>query len=263
MAKAILYDATKCVACRGCQVVCKQWNELKAEFTENRGSYENPKDLSPETWIKMEFREIPRNGSVAWLFTRRACMHCTDAGCVTACPTGAVYHHDLGFVAYDKGKCTGCGYCVDFCPFEVPQLDGSRVTGLGRIDKCTFCTTHGLDRIGNGLEPACVKTCPPGALIYGDRGELVAEGNKRVAALGGNATLYGENELDGLHVLYVLTDSPETYGLPKDPKVSAAATAWKDIIQPLGWAAGGLVAGGLLINLIVARARQIRAEEEK
>jgi len=76
MDKAILYDSTKCTACRGCQVACKSWNEHKAEETENCGSYENPPELSPETWVKMRFIETERNGKLAWLFARRACMHC-------------------------------------------------------------------------------------------------------------------------------------------------------------------------------------------
>ena len=63
MAKAILYDATKCTACRACQVACKQWNELEAEETTNRGTYENPPDLSPQTWLKIKFMpEVKRNG---------------------------------------------------------------------------------------------------------------------------------------------------------------------------------------------------------
>jgi len=264
--RAILYDATRCTACRGCQAACKQWNEREGEETTNWGSYENPKDLSVDTWLKMEFREIGSNGTFQWLFTRRSCMHCSDAACVTVCPTGALYHHPLGFVAYDRGKCTGCGYCKEFCPFDVPRNNVNRASGLGKMDKCTFCTTYSLDRIAAGWEPACVKTCPPDALIYGDRDELVAEGRKRVAALAPaypNATLYGERELGGLHVLYLLADKPEVYGLPAKPKFPAVATAWQDVVQPLGWAAGGAVALGLLLNLVVARARRIREEEEK
>jgi formate dehydrogenase iron-sulfur subunit len=118
--KAILYDATRCTACRGCQAACKQWNEndeyipppsdKKGVEAKNRGSYENPPDLSPQTWLKMRFTEVERDGEVRWLFTRQACMHCTDAACVRVCPNGTLYHHELGFVAYNKDTCTGCGY---------------------------------------------------------------------------------------------------------------------------------------------------------
>jgi formate dehydrogenase iron-sulfur subunit len=271
--KAILYDATKCTACRGCQVACKQWNENDEYIptvengvqASNWGSYENPVDLSPTTWLKVKFTEVEAGGRVRWLFTRQACMHCTDAGCVKVCPTGSLYHHKLGFVAYNKDTCSGCGYCVDACPFHVPRSTRNTLTGIAKMDKCTFCTTQGLDRIAEGWEPACVKTCPTGALKYGDRDALVTEGKERVATLQEkgwtNANLYGEKELDGLHVLYVLDDSPAVYGLPVSPQISAATIAWQDVIQPIGWAVGGLTIIGLGLNYLVARAT-VKKEEK-
>ena len=273
--KAILYDATRCTACRGCQAACKQWNEndefipIKENGVQsvNWGSYENPPDLAPTTWLKMEFREIDPGGKVRWLFTRRSCMHCTDAGCIKVCPTGALYHHELGFVAYNKDICSGCGYCIEACPFDVPRSEHNLITGIAKIDKCTFCTTPGLDRLTEGWEPACVKTCPPKALQYGDRGELVAEGKRRVETLIAkgwtNANLYGEKELGGLHVMYVLDDHPAVYGLPVAPRISAATIAWQDVIQPLGWAMGGLTILGLGLNYLVARATIIKEKEKK
>ena len=266
MAKAILYDATKCTACRACQVACKGWNGLLAEETTNRGTYENPADLSPTTWLKIKFREAAPGSQIRWLFTRQACMHCTDAGCVKVCPTGSLYHHELGFVAYNKDICSGCGYCVEACPFGVPRLDSGGLFGaVAKMDKCTFCTTPALDRIAAGWEPACVKTCPTNALQYGDRAALMAEGKKQVQTLQAkgwtNANLYGENELGGLHVMYVLDDFPAVYGLPADPRISAATIAWQDVIQPLGWAVGGATILGLGLNYLVARAN-VKKEEK-
>jgi len=262
--KAILYDSTLCTACRACQVACKQWNENAGVKTASQGSYENPPDLTPETWLKIEFREVERDGKVDWLFNRRACMHCTDAACVKVCPTGALSHHELGLVTYDKDLCSGCGYCADFCPFHVPRSDRNLITGVAKMDKCTFCTTPGLDRIAAGYEPACVKSCPTDALIYGDRDKLVAEGHKRIQSLKAdgypNAYLYGEKELGGLHVLYVLADSPEVYGLPVNPQAPAVAMAWQDVVQPLGWAVGGLTLIGLGLNYLVAREAKMTRE---
>ena len=272
--KAILFDATKCTACRGCQVACKQWNmndeviptEENGVKSSNWGSYENPPDLSPSTWIKMRFTEIEDGGKVRWLFTRQACMHCTDAACVKVCPNGSLYHNELGFVEYNKDTCTGCGYCADACPFSVPRSNRNLITGIAKMDKCTACTTQGLDRIHADMEPACVKTCPPGALDYGDRDAMVTKGRDRVARLKAEgwtkANLYGENELGGLHVMYVLDDAPEVYKLPADPQISAATIAWKDAIQPIGWAVGGLTILGLGMNWLVARANANKKEEK-
>jgi formate dehydrogenase iron-sulfur subunit len=263
--KAILFDANKCIACRGCQVACKQWNELKAVKTANRGSYENPPDLSPDTWVTIKFREEVEGDTVRWLFSRRSCMHCTEAACAEVCPSGALFHNEYGFVAYDKEQCIGCGYCTQYCPFNVPRLDAGRITGVGKMDKCTLCTSPSRDRLSIGEVPACVTTCPTGALIYGNREELVAEGSRRVSSLRTSnpksypqAMLYGETELGGLHVLYVLADSPEVYGLPKEPQFPVSATIQKDVFRPLTWIVWGAAAAGLALNVLVARAREIK-----
>jgi len=267
--KAILYDPTRCTACRGCQAACKQWNETDEVIPEiengvdslNRGSYENPSDLSSKTWLKMKFTEIENNGKVDWLFTRRACMHCTDAACVKVCPSGALYHDDRGFVGYNKDLCTGCGYCTDFCPFDIPRSNRNLITGIAKMDKCTLCTTPGLNRLDEGYEPACVKTCPTGALKFGNRDSLLSEGKSRVQVLKSkgysDAYLYGDKELGGLHVMYVMAYSPDVYGLPVEPSIPAAAIAWKDVIQPVGWAVGGLTLVGLGLNYLVAREAKI------
>lgn len=262
--KAMLIDPTRCQACRGCVVACKAWNDREAEKTTNRGTYENPPGLSSNTWTTVRFREVDgHNGAPQWLFTVFRCMHCTDAGCVKACPTGALYHHELGFVGVDRNKCTGCGYCTSACPFGVPQMAGVPFAGIGeKAYKCTFCQ----DRVTNGLEPACAKTCPPKAIEFGERDQLLQVAHSRVEKLRAqhpSAAVYGDKELDGLHMIYVLDDLPEAYGLPKDPQIPAASTLWKDILHPLGYLAVGLTAVGLVANYTVARTRIKREKEQK
>ncbi len=112
-----------------------------------------------------------------------------------------------------------------------------------------------------------MKTCPPGALQYGDRNDLLNEGKKRVQTLTAkgwtNANLYGEKELGGLHVMYVLDDHPAIYGLPANPQISAATIAWQDVMQPIGWVAGGLTILGLGLNYLVARANANKEKEKE
>lgn len=261
MTKAMLVDVSKCTACRACQVACKAWNDLPGETTVCLGCYDNPPDLSPDTWNRIAFWELEREGGqVAWVFRPVRCMHCKDAPCVQVCPTGALYHHPDGFTALDPSKCNGCGYCTQFCPFDVPRLKDKDLWGKGVATKCTFCE----DRTTNGEVPACAHACPTGAITFGDRAELLSEGKARVETLKGRgfsqANLYGEKELGGLGMIHVLTDPPETFGLPAKPS-GAAAEAWQPWIQTLGGVAVGATLVGVAVNWLVAR-KNIKAEEE-
>ncbi len=249
MPKARLIDVSKCIACRACQIACKQWNELPAEHTTQRGTYENPPELSGSTWIKVEFRERPGE----WLFRAHTCMHCTDASCEKVCPTGAISHQGE-VVIIDQKWCIGCGYCVQACPFNVPHKD--EITGTAR--KCRFC----IDRITNGLAPACATTCPTGTIQFGERADLLAAAQERVQTLRANgspnATLYGEDEMGGLHTLYVLTDRPSVFSLPEAPQL-ATSTAWAQWL-------GGIITAGVVAAipfwLLFRRRKQIEEEQE-
>ena len=261
MAVAMLLDLSKCTACRGCQAACKQWNDLPAVETTNWGSYQNPPDLSSDTYTLIRFQEyVHDDGTLAWLFLNQRCLHCTDAACVDVCPTGALSHNAMGLVSYEEDKCNGCGYCTQFCPFSIPRLgDVDVISGQAKSSKCTFCQ----DRTTNGLQPACAQTCPTGAILYGDRDELVAEGKHRVDVLVGkgrtDARLYGATELGGLHQMYVLEEKASVYGLPEDPSYPAGATL-KNVIRPLGNIAFGAALIGAVAAFFVTR-RNIHMEE--
>ena len=218
MTIAVLYDANKCIGCRGCQVACKQWNEndeyipteengVKAR---NTGSYENPPHLSSRTWTKMRFTELEYNNKFHWVFTKLQCMHCEHPACVAACPVGALQKTPEGPVIYDDNICFGCRYCMVACPFGIPAFDWD--SPLPWIRKCTFCT----DRLGAGLEPACVQTCPTDALKLGEREELIAEAHDRINASPDKYVdhVYGENEVGGTSWLYLSPVPFELLGMP-------------------------------------------------
>ena len=233
--KAILIDTSKCIACKGCQIACKQWNELtagKPEFFASTDGYENPSDLSYHTFnlIKFHLPQKEENEDPEWLFRKWQCMHCTDAACVTNCSTlgyNAVQKDPAGtgFVFVDRDKCVGCQSCFNGipeqglpgCPFGIPRYaiaeDLPEDVDPGKMYKCWGCQ----DRQTNGEEPACVKTCATDAQVYGDRDAMVQLANDRKAeleALGKTVYLYGIEELGGLHYIYVLLKPPSFYGLP-------------------------------------------------
>src|SRR3990172_9719033 len=122
MSRAVLVDLTKCMGCRGCQVACKQWNDLPAEVTKffaGTGGYQNPPELYAKTFTLVEYTEIMKGENLSWVFAKRQCMHCLDPSCVSACPVGAMQRTAEGSVVSDSSKCIGCRTCLAVCPFGV------------------------------------------------------------------------------------------------------------------------------------------------
>jgi formate dehydrogenase iron-sulfur subunit len=241
---AMLIDVTKCVSCWWCYAACKNYNKLPETIKPDPA---DPPPLSPQVWTTLK----PVKKGDEWHSRKQACNHCTNAACVAVCPTGALSYNQQGFVQYDKEKCSGCGYCAEFCPFGVPQMENNRLTGSAVMNKCTFCQ----DRVANGEQTACAEACPTGAIKFGKRSELLMEGQEQAETLrksNPDATFYGDKELDGLHVMYVLDDAPAAYGLPAEPEV-AAATSVRDVLQWVGAGATAAVILGFGLNYIVAR----------
>jgi formate dehydrogenase beta subunit len=236
--KAMLLDVSKCMACRACQVACKQWNQLPAEKTHFTGTYQNPPRLSAKTWTLINFVE-PEEGETRWLFRKQQCLHCSDATCVNVCPTGAARKREDGIVVIDQDICTGCKYCVESCPFRTPQFDCK----TGTVKKCKMC----LDRVTNGLEPACAKACPTGAVSYGEREKMLQMARERQEVLKKEkpeytVRIYGEKELGGMGVMYVLAEKASLYGLPERPRLPMARVI-------LGWVTGAIPVAGILYGM--------------
>jgi formate dehydrogenase iron-sulfur subunit len=239
---AKLIDESKCIGCKACQVACSQWNELEDAVGSNVGVYDNPADLTPSSWTLMRFAEVENETKLDWLIRKDGCMHCADPGCLKACPSpGAIVQYANGIVDFKQENCIGCGYCVTGCPFDIPRISKKD----NKAYKCTLCS----DRVSVGLEPACVKTCPTGAITYGAKEQMVQYAEKRVGQLKERgyqkASLYNPAGVGGTHVMYVLRhgDKAEQYsGLPANPSVSPMVSLWKGIGKPLALAAIGLTA---------------------
>ena len=232
---AKLIDTSKCIGCKACQVACSEWNELRDEVGHNAGTYDNPNDLSADSWTLMRFTEYenPGTGDLEWLIRKDGCMHCAEPGCLTACPSpGAIVKYANGIVDFNQDKCIGCGYCITGCPFDIPRISQKDKKAY----KCTLCS----DRVAVGLEPACVKTCPTGAIVFGSKADMQEHAAGRIADLKERgfeqAGLYDPDGVGGTHVMYVLhhADQPSLYaGLPDAPAISPMVSLWKGITKPL------------------------------
>ncbi|MBG3013969.1 formate dehydrogenase subunit beta [Proteus faecis] len=261
---AKLIDVTTCIGCKACQVACSEWNDIRDKIGTNVGVYDNPTDLTAKSWTVMRFSEVEENGKLEWLIRKDGCMHCADPGCLKACPAeGAIIQYANGIVDFQSEHCIGCGYCIAGCPFNVPRINEED----NRAYKCTLC----VDRVEVGQEPACVKTCPTGAIHFGSKEAMINLAGERVAELQtrgyDKAGLYDPQGVGGTHVMYVLhhADKPNLYhGLPENPEISSTVKFWKGIWKPLaavGFAA--TFAGAIFHYLGVGPNRTTEEDEEE
>ena len=273
-------DTTVCIGCKACEVACKQWNDLPSDGAQFKrgGSYDHTGELGAATWRHVRFVELlepsplagepevldllalaeeraPGTVDVAqavadmskWVFMSDVCKHCTNAGCMDACPTGALIRTEFETVVLQPDVCNGCGYCIPSCPFGVVDRDMID----GRAAKCTLC----YDRLEDGMEPACAKACPTDSIQFGPYEELLDVAQRRVAKLHergvDGAYLYGagdapgEELAGGLGAFFLLTEPPERFGLP----ASADSPIQENVVHAT---AAGLAAGFVAAAAVAA-----------
>jgi formate dehydrogenase iron-sulfur subunit len=268
-------DTSVCIGCKACEVACKEWNLVPDDGFNLLGmSFDNTGSLGANSWRHVAFIEqqapprapaqptttvdlpmpsfdLPGAGTGAdgrtdfrWLMSSDVCKHCTHAGCLDVCPTGALFRTEFGTVVVQQDICNGCGYCVSGCPYGVIE----RREGDGRANKCTLC----YDRLKGDQQPACAKACPTQSIQFGPLDELRERAAARLDVLheGGvtEARLYGENPDDGVGgdgAFFLLLDEPEVYGLPPDPVV-----ATRDL--PRMWRFAAAAAGALATAAVTA-----------
>lgn len=203
---SILVDTSKCTACRGCQVACKQWNELPGTPTKNVGSYENPQDLSFQTFKIVRFSEGANgDGKRYWHFFSEQCRHCMSPGCMAVAEKDEIVQNEkTGAVLFTpETKVLDFKATLEGCPYNIPRQDPKTKV----MFKCTMC----FDRITNEMIPACVKACPTGAMMFGERDKILDECNKRVEELKKTSPKAMAINPDDVRVIYIVTGDPKTY----------------------------------------------------
>jgi len=247
-----LIDTTTCIGCKACEVACVEWNDMPFQTTHFDNTYQTMPDTDWNYWNLIKFNEDQHeDGSFAWLMRKHQCMHCADPGCLRACPAdGAIVQYSNGIVDFKQENCIGCRFCISGCPFNVPKFNDS----TKKVYKCTLCS----DRVGVGLEPACIKSCPTGCLHFGTKEDMKFLAEKRATQLRDvsgfkDAGVYDPESIGGTSVIYVLhnINKPEAYGaLPKNPTIPLAFTVWKDVFKPLGLFAAMLGFVGVVMHYV-------------
>jgi formate dehydrogenase iron-sulfur subunit len=203
---SILVDTSKCSACRGCQVACKQWNQLPATITKNWGSYQNPQDLSANTWKLVRFADgVNGDGKVYWHFFSDQCRHCLSPGCMSVADNEEIVQDEkTGAVLFTaKTKDLDFKETLKGCPYNIPRQDPESKV----LCKCTLCS----DRISKDQVPACVKSCPTGTMVFGKRSKILDLAKKRVEELGKSYPKATALNADDVRVIFIVKDDPKKY----------------------------------------------------
>jgi formate dehydrogenase iron-sulfur subunit len=209
--KSFFIDTTRCTACRGCQIACKQWNQLPATKTKNWGSHQNPEDLSFMTYKLVRFSEVVSDGELRWYFFTDQCRHCIVPPCKETAESlgykkAIIQDKTTGAVIFDKKvkvKSKDFKDIKESCPFNIPRYDSKGMA----MAKCTMC----IDRISNGLLPACVKACPTGTMNFGDRDKMLALAKKRLEKVKAEYPKAQLLNADDIRAIFLIIDDPDKY----------------------------------------------------
>lgn len=211
MPKAIFVDTSRCTACRGCQVACKEWKGFPAVATRQRGSHQNPPDLTPFNYKLVRFNEHKIDGKVHWLFFPDQCRHCVLPACKEMADVyveGAIMQDQATGIVYctDESKKLTIDQCrevTEACPYNIPR----RNVDTGALTKCDMC----VDRVQAGLQPACVKTCCTGTMNFGERADMVALAQKSLETVKKTHPAAMLLDMDSVGVIFLITQPKKMY----------------------------------------------------
>jgi formate dehydrogenase iron-sulfur subunit len=206
-----------------------------ATKTTQKGSHQNPEDLSYFTYKLVRFSELEVDGKPKWYFFADQCRHCSEPPCKMTAESlklKAITKDDAtGAVLYNpkvKVKAAEFKQIRESCPWDIPRWD-EKTQGMA---KCTMC----IDRIKEGLLPACVKTCPTGAMNFGDRDKMLDMAQKRLKKV---KAMYPKAELlnaDFVRTIFLVVDEPKKYhnfAKASDPQAITRIAALKKMLKPL------------------------------
>ena len=206
MPKAILIDTTRCTACRGCQVGCKEWKNFPAIPTKQLGTHQNPPDLTHYNFKLVRFSEHLDGDTVQWYFFPDACRHCVDAPCknVSTVEGAIIQDKATGAILYtDKTVKEDFKTIKDSCPYDIPRQDPK----TKQIVKCDMC----IDRVQANLLPMCVKSCAMGAMSFGERADILKQAGERLETVKKEFPKASLLNKDDVSVIYLVADTPAKY----------------------------------------------------
>ncbi len=213
MSKTFFIDTSRCTACRGCQVACKEWQGFPANHTKQLGwgNHQNPPDLNCFNYKLVRFSEHKIRNRVIWNFFPDQCRHCTEPPCKVAADgnvkNAVVIDRETGAVIFtERTKKISKDVFIrmkEYCPYNIPRRN--ETTGI--INKCDMC----LERVEVGHLPMCVKTCPTGAMNFGERSLMLAVARDRLAVVKNNFPDASLMDEDSVRVVYLITHKRELY----------------------------------------------------
>ena len=179
MKLGFLVDLNLCMGCKGCEIACKVENEVPLS-----------------SWrLRVKYVDVGTFPDTKRTYTPLRCNHCADAPCERICPVSALHYLDNGIVNVDKERCIGCAGCVMACPYGAIYIDPETNTA----DKCTYCA----HRIAGGMMPSCVVACPVEANIFGDVADASSNISKYIMENQGNVQVRKPEKGTNPHHYYV------------------------------------------------------------
>jgi Fe-S-cluster-containing dehydrogenase component len=193
---AIAVDLDRCTGCEACVVACHAENNIPTagEDQASRGRAKH--------WIRVESYWEGEYPEARMRFQPVMCQQCDSAPCEPVCPTFATYHTPDGLNAQVYNRCIGTRFCANACPYTVRHFNfynpvwekplhlqlnpDVSVRSVGIMEKCTFCVQRikaaeiqaegeKRDLKDGEFNPACVQSCSPKAMVFGDLNDANSE----------------------------------------------------------------------------------------